>query len=55
MAGPFCIKHLVFLKNQTYNQTQVYLVEELEPELESKTLKIKSDWNPRFNWSLTSS
>jgi hypothetical protein len=53
MAGPLCIKQVVFLKNQTYNQTRVYLVVELEPELESKTLKIKSEWNPRFNWSLT--
>jgi hypothetical protein len=45
MAGPLCIKQVVFLKNQTYNQIRVYLVVELEPELESKTLKIKSEWN----------
>ncbi len=45
MAAPLCITHVVFLKNQTSNQTRVYLVVELEPELESKTLKRKSDWN----------
>jgi hypothetical protein len=45
MATPLCITHVVFLKNQTSNQTRVYLDVEIEPQLESKTLKIKSDWN----------